>query len=311
MQKLLAEVIIIRKGWIYAIVNKVNNKMYIGQTIKLKKRIWKHFGDLKRHEHNNCHLQSSFDKYGISNFVIKVIEENIKQNNLSERERFWISFYDTYEGKGYNQTIGGNVLYGEDHPMYGEHHTQETKEKLSKYFSGKNHPFYGKKRPKEVGEKISKALTGNKLSEEHIEKLRVSHKGQIITEEQKQKIRSNMPDRTGKNNPMFGKKLSEARKEKLRKRMTGENNPFYGKHHTEETKDKIRESRDNLKTSIKKAEDIIKEYYNTDKTQREVAQKFNLSIGLINKICNGNHWTYKKSDEIKQMLNNVNTRIIT
>lgn len=47
---------------------------------------------------------------------------------------------------------------------------------------------------------------------------------------------------TGKNNPMYGKHLTNEHKEKLRKAFTGENNPRYGVKHTEETKQKMREN---------------------------------------------------------------------
>ena len=51
-------------------------------------------------------------------------------------------------------------LTGENHPMYGKHHTEETRKKLSKALTGENHPMYGKQ-----------------LSEEHKKKLSESHKG--------------------------------------------------------------------------------------------------------------------------------------
>ena len=52
-----------------------------------------------------------------------------------------------------------------------------------------------------------------------------------VSEETKQKIRENMPDMSGENNPMYGKK--------------GEDNPNYGRHHSEKSKQKISETRIN------------------------------------------------------------------
>ena len=51
------------------------------------------------------------------------------------------------------------VVKGEKNPFYGKHHTEETKEFLSNFFSekylGKGNPFYGKTHSKEVKQKLS------------------------------------------------------------------------------------------------------------------------------------------------------------
>ena len=44
-------------------------------------------------------------KYGIENFTFSVIEE-CSQEQLNEREIYWIEYYDTYKN-GYNSTLGG------------------------------------------------------------------------------------------------------------------------------------------------------------------------------------------------------------
>jgi hypothetical protein len=47
------------------------------------------------------------DKYGTDNFVFEGIEETTEEL-LDEREKFWISYYDSSNPqKGYNLTIGG------------------------------------------------------------------------------------------------------------------------------------------------------------------------------------------------------------
>lgn len=47
------------------------------------------------------------NKYGIEHFHIKVIEYVFPNQNLEEREKFWIKFYNTYHN-GYNATLGGD-----------------------------------------------------------------------------------------------------------------------------------------------------------------------------------------------------------
>lgn len=61
---------------IYQIRNLINNKIYIGSTIRpLYKRKYEHFSELKASEHCNTYLQNSFNKYGKENFILEVLEE--------------------------------------------------------------------------------------------------------------------------------------------------------------------------------------------------------------------------------------------
>ena len=46
-------------------------------------------------------------KYGIENFSISLLEDNIQDNEINEREKFWISKLNTYY-QGYNATLGGD-----------------------------------------------------------------------------------------------------------------------------------------------------------------------------------------------------------
>lgn len=54
----------------------------------------------------------------------------------------------------------------ENHPMYGKHHTEESKQKMSEAnkgkMSGENHPFYGKHHTEETKQKISQARKGKR-----------------------------------------------------------------------------------------------------------------------------------------------------
>lgn len=93
---------------IYKIENKVNGKVYIGQSIDIDKRRKQHLGDLNNGIHHNKHLQSAWDKYGEENFTFKVVEE-CEVENLNQKEIYWIDSYDSYINKnGYNLTLGGD-----------------------------------------------------------------------------------------------------------------------------------------------------------------------------------------------------------
>ena len=51
-------------------------------------------------------LYSAMRKYGINHFHIEVIEE-CSSEEVSQRETYWIEYYDSY-GNGYNATLGGD-----------------------------------------------------------------------------------------------------------------------------------------------------------------------------------------------------------
>ena len=91
---------------IYKIENTVNGKVYIGQSVDITDRWEHHRSELKNNRHGNAHLQASWNKYGEDSFTFTVLEECTRKE-LQEREKDWISFYDSYSN-GYNQTLGGD-----------------------------------------------------------------------------------------------------------------------------------------------------------------------------------------------------------
>jgi group I intron endonuclease len=99
------------KGIIYKITNKVNGKVYIGQTIQsFKRRIKSHKSHLQSQKHHNELLQKAYNKYGWSAFEAEIIE-TCDVDKIDARERFWISEYKaTDHSLGYNFESGGNVL---------------------------------------------------------------------------------------------------------------------------------------------------------------------------------------------------------
>lgn len=99
-------------GYIYKITNTINQKAYIGKTVNSIEQRWKeHRKDYKRKQCEKRPLYDAMNKYGIENFTIELVEEvDIKE--LSDKEVYWIGYYDTYKN-GYNATLGGDgkVLY--------------------------------------------------------------------------------------------------------------------------------------------------------------------------------------------------------
>ena len=101
-------------GYIYKISNDINNKVYIGQTIKtIQKRQQQHINDAQLNEKKSFHLYNAINKYGVEHFKIEQIEE-CSDELLNEREIYQISYYDSYRN-GYNMTLGGEgCLYDID-----------------------------------------------------------------------------------------------------------------------------------------------------------------------------------------------------
>ena len=124
-------------GIIYAIVNNVNGKMYIGQTtqesIYARYRINKDFEPIKRlgEKHHNEHLRKAINKYGYENFeIIEVLAKGYSFEELNELEKFYIEKYSNGDpSKLYNMTSGGDKGY---------EITNEFKEKLRDFYNNES-----------------------------------------------------------------------------------------------------------------------------------------------------------------------------
>ena len=92
-------------GILYMIRNKINNKKYIGQTIRaFNDRI----NDYKR-GFGNDYINNSFKKYGWDNFEFKIIDSAQTIDELNSKEIKYIIKYDTTNRNlGYNIESGGN-----------------------------------------------------------------------------------------------------------------------------------------------------------------------------------------------------------
>ena len=210
---------------IYKITNKINGKVYIGQSINIDTR-WRQHINAK----DNYAIHNAIKKYGEENFKFEVLLEcPVEMLNVWERDM--IALYDCITPKGYNLTEGGE----------GYKCSDETRLKMSKAKKGiKRKPFSeetkrkmreshkGIPRSEEVKKKISESNKGKKrqpFSEETKRKLSESLKGkkrQPFSEEHKRKI----------SNAQKGKNLSEETRLKMSEVKKG-------KHHSEETKIKI------------------------------------------------------------------------
>lgn len=95
---------------IYAIICKVNGKMYIGYSFNFKSRKKTHWGKMAQNKYKgkNDQLQNDWNLYGKSNFKFVIIEEvNTDSINemLQKEEDYIIRFGTLFEDKGYNISL--------------------------------------------------------------------------------------------------------------------------------------------------------------------------------------------------------------
>ncbi len=163
----------IRKFKIYAHINKINGKIYIGQTCRDVNRRWANGLGYK----GNNHFNNAIKKYGWDNFEHIVLFDDLSQEMANIIEEYLIKKYDTTNKKhGYNMRSGGSNLCGSDNPNYGRKHSEESKEIISKKakirFSNKeNHPRYGACLSDAIKEKIRLGNSKKYSTERRIERL--------------------------------------------------------------------------------------------------------------------------------------------
>ena len=91
-------------GIIYLIKNKIDNKCYVGQTIRTLKKRWS-----EHCKQNGCiALHNAILKYTPENFTIEQLFEGTN-DELDEKEKEYIQQYNSICPNGYNITSGGNT----------------------------------------------------------------------------------------------------------------------------------------------------------------------------------------------------------
>lgn len=146
---------------VYRIVNKLNNKRYIGASINVGSRWSTHVALLKYNTHKVHDLQNDYNNQKPDDFTYEIVEFCSKED-LAGREYFHYhkDLQDGYE------------LYNpiEPDPNY---HTFGVK---------------GLSKPKSHRDAVSKTLTGVQKTEEHKKKIGEAHKGKTLSEEHKRKL---------------------------------------------------------------------------------------------------------------------------
>ena len=117
---------------IYAIVNEVARKVYLGQTRNLRKRILEHQRLLELNRHPNPHLQNAFNKYGRDSFRYDVVVMCDDPDDLDEFETPFLNGTATYD-----LMPTYNIAKAPTAVMTGRKHSEATKAMMSRNRKGK------------------------------------------------------------------------------------------------------------------------------------------------------------------------------
>ena len=184
-------------GIVYLVINKVNNKTYVGQTVKslsVRKASHKHAAFYKRKHNSNNKFYNAIRKHGWDNFEWYILDSASNIDDLNMLEMHYIDKFQSYY-EGYNSTFGGGHELGKKMPKWtperkaqhilkqtGRVCSEESKRLMSENNPmrgkfGADHPKFGKAMPDSAKQAISKSMAGinhpfygKKASKETIEK---------------------------------------------------------------------------------------------------------------------------------------------
>lgn len=183
-------------GIIYKAINKINGKVYIGQTTAtLEHRICQHV--LKR----SGLFPKALKKYGKDGFLFETIDIGTTNNELDEKEIFWIKFFNCLSPHGYNLSAGGYVNRGyrwTDESREGirgpRNLSKETRNKMSVSAQNVSQETRQKRSDSHLGLKPSRetrikmSIAQSNQSEEKKKRISEALKGRQVSDETKAKI---------------------------------------------------------------------------------------------------------------------------
>jgi len=178
---------------IYAIINIVDDKHYVGQAADKILRWREHRKSLRGFYHHSILLQRAWCKHGEANFIFVVLEVLSDASQLNEREIYWGNLLKPEYNvaplggsmRGYKHTEEARANMSEVHK--GHKHSEETKRLMSAQRMD-NKFAAGRKHSKEQIEARMKSIRGIPKSEAIKAKMSEAQKGRVWTAEHKLKL---------------------------------------------------------------------------------------------------------------------------
>lgn len=196
------------------------NRFYIYVWIRLDKNEVFYVGKGSNNRYKDMSMRNKYflnvvNKIGMDNIEIKIIEDNLTEDEAFEKEILYIEYYKNNENHLTNMTKGGEgssnwyeFLSEEEKERHreksrsfvGRTHSEKTKRKMSESAKGRKWDEEHKKMFSEKAKGRSGYWKGKKLSEETRRKLSESKKGSKMSEETKEKISKTLKGRKGTTN---------------------------------------------------------------------------------------------------------------
>lgn len=124
---------------IYKITNKQNNKIYIGQTVNELEQRWKRHQSDALNNVIDTHFARAIRYYGADSFIPEIIDTATSQEELTQKESYWINYYDSCN-TGYNETDATYKSGGNTYKSKTPEELALIKEKLRDSKLGGNNP---------------------------------------------------------------------------------------------------------------------------------------------------------------------------
>ncbi len=197
-----------RIHFLYRVTNKINGKIYIGQTVDTTSR-WR--GHRRDAAEPKVPFHHAIKKHGAHNFNFEVIATCKGFANANELETLLVTQYDSYvsNGRGYNASHGG--MNAPKSPEWiqkmKEYHanlppeeraeiSEKQRQATIKQIVEKGHPAQGTRRTPEQSVRLSQARKDHPVeyTPEIRQKMSEVHIGKVIPEEQRQKMANSIKE---------------------------------------------------------------------------------------------------------------------
>lgn len=265
-----------KKCGIYCIKNIQNGLVYIGSSKNIDQRWSSHKCMLNKNIHFNCHLQNAWNKYNAESFSFVILELCV-QEILTEREIYWMNFYESYDRKkGYNL---------ERYIDERKEISAETKEKISKARKGRS----------TMSDEAKQRLSERIFGEKNINYGKPRSKNVI----DKIKLTKALNPPIGDKNPFFGKKHSEETKKKI----SENNEKRAASNRLNRAKMSLEEEYEFYKRWIagETAKKLVKETSMSLSGFKKIVKKWDIKINgtrTIDERCTERTERWKKSEEV-------------
>lgn len=159
--------------YLYKITNKLEGKIYIGQTNDPDYRWRQHCSYAIKDYKNKQYIHRAMGKHGVENFIFEVIAMCRTPKDTNEIEGILIEQYNSRD-----KTIGYNIRFGGSNSPHAEETKEKQRQATLNQIATQGHPAQGTKRTPEQSANLRRARKENpviytpeirqRMSEAHI-----------------------------------------------------------------------------------------------------------------------------------------------